>query len=203
MRKSVALIFGAVTVLTANAQVTDFVLQGQAGSGLLPGNEVPPATGSSASGAANGFIEFNPSDSGNGNQPTLRFDIDFSGLSGSVAGASIRGPADQTTGGASVLYDLAANFLNVTGPNSGSLQSPGSNPTPLTLTDNPNGTGYTIAQQETQLASGQWYIEVASSGFSMGEIRGNLVPVPEPSQYAALTGFALAGFAVIKRRRAN
>jgi hypothetical protein len=195
MFRNVAIFFGVVlSVASTRAALLDFALQGQAGSGLLPGNEPGPASGSTASGSANGPIQYDPV------MHQLTFDIDFSNIHQPLAGATIRGPADQTSS-AAILYDLVAgDFLTQPGANSYNLKSPGAGGT-LTLVDNANGSTFSIAQQETQLSSGLWYIQIAGDGptFSMGEIRGNLVAVPEPVLYVPLTGAALALFGGMSR----
>jgi len=195
MRKTIAISL-ASSALGLQAAVFDFSLAGNGGSGLLPSNEIPPITGSTASGSANGPIQYNDSN----NQ--LTFDISFSVPSGATF-ASIKGPADANTGGADNLYIFhASDYFNGEGAPSGSLTSPGiSSPTPLTLVANPNGVpNYSIAQQESDLKAGLWYIEIASNDHAFGEIRGNLTLVPEPGQYAMLTGLALAGYAAIRRK---
>lgn len=158
---------------------------------MLPSNEAPPVS-SSGSGIPTGNIHY---DTGN-NQ--LTFSIPFSNLSSGALTAAIKGPADITTGGAPVLYDLTSGYLSGAGATSGSITSPGIGGT-LTLTPNPNGSGLSIAQQENDLNNGLWYIELTSQNFQFGEIRGNLTPIPEPSHYAALTGLALAGYVAIRR----
>ncbi len=52
----------------------------------------------------------------------------------------------------------------------------------------------------SQLLAGNWYVNVHSQLYPGGEIRGQFVPVPEPSTYA-LGGAALLGAAVVLRRR--
>lgn len=54
--------------------------------------------------------------------------------------------------------------------------------------------------QIDELRSGLWYINVHSATYPGGEIRGQLLPVPEPSTYA-LGAVALLGAAVLIRRR--
>jgi len=184
--------------LELSAAIFDFDLQGQAGAGLLPGNNVPPnSTG--ASGSANGPIRYDDSN----NQ--LTFDISFSNLSDVLVAAEIRGPADFSSN-ANVLYDLAP-YTSGSGNTSGQfLSDPNGQGGVLTLIPNPSGSTYSIAEQENQLKSGLWYIEVHSSGtYSMGEIRGNLVAVPEPAQYATYTALALGGLMICRRlkRRAS
>ncbi len=59
--------------------------------------------------------------------------------------------------------------------------------------------GFTIAQQEAQLLSGQWYVNIHSVDFPAGEIRGQLTAIPEPHHYAAIAGLGLLGFAGYRR----
>jgi hypothetical protein len=72
----------------------------------------------------------------------------------------------------------------------------------VTLVENPEGRGYTIPQQETQLKSGQWFLNVGTRLHSQGEIRGQLLlAVPEPREYALATGIALAVLAIFRTRQ--
>ena len=113
----------------------------------------------------------------------------YSGLSGTVTAAHIHGPGAPGVP-AGVLYFLSspagfistgATFGNITGGN-------------LSLIDNPNGSGFTVAQQLTQLNSGLWYINIHTTTFGGGEIRGQIVAVPEPASAALLMlGVACAG----------
>jgi hypothetical protein len=51
-----------------------------------------------------------------------------------------------------------------------------------------------------QLTSGLWYVNVHSTLYPGGEIRGQFVPVPEASTYA-LGAAALLGIALLRRHR--
>ncbi|HTH09541.1 MAG TPA: CHRD domain-containing protein [Acidovorax sp.] len=55
-------------------------------------------------------------------------------------------------------------------------------------------------QVESDLLSGMLYLNVHSQLYPGGEIRGQLMPVPEPSTYA-LVGVGLLGVVVYLRRR--
>lgn len=106
------------------------------------------------------------------------FEIDyaFSGLLGPQTGAHIHGPATFGVN-APVLIPFA-------------LGSPISFETTLT------------AAQADQVLSGLWYVNIHSTVFPGGEIRGQIVPVPEPSTYA-IAGAAVLGLLVWRRRRAG
>ena len=103
MRKTI--VVGLVSsAFGLQAAVFEFGLAGNGGAGLLPSNEIPPVTGSTASGTANGPIQYNDSN----NQ--LTFNISFNVPSGATF-ASIKGPADINTGGADNLYTAPALLL--------------------------------------------------------------------------------------------
>lgn len=115
----------------------------------------------------------------------------YSGLSGTVTAAHIHGAAPPGVN-AGVLYFLTPTFT-ATGGTSGSINGT------LTLMDGMGG--FTIAQQLTQLNSGLWYINIHTSPtFSGGEIRGQIIPVPEPATWA-LGGLGLLGLLAWGRRK--
>jgi hypothetical protein len=119
----------------------------------------------------------------------------YSGLSGTVSAAHIHGPAGPGVS-AGVIYGLIPTFIT-SGANSGTIN--GGN---LSLVD---GTaGITLANQLTQLNSGLWYINIHSTTFGGGEIRGQIVVVPEPTTAALiLMGAGCAGLMLRRNRRQN
>lgn len=128
---------------------------------------------------------------------TLTFNnIGWSGLSADSTASHIHGPAAPGSP-AGVLYPTSPTYTAV-GPGIRSGTFSGT----LTLTANPNGTTWTIADQVTQLEGGQWYLNIHSTAFPGGEIRGQILPVPEPSVWALL-GLGLgAGLWRLRKRAA-
>ena len=116
----------------------------------------------------------------------------FSGLSGNVNNAHIHGPAPIGSP-AGVLYNLGGPIIPL-GSTAGTISGS------VNLIANPNGTTFTVAQQLAQLNSGQWYVNIHSTTFPGGEIRGQILLVPEPATWA-LGGLGLLGLFIWKRRK--
>jgi len=121
---------------------------------------------------------------------TLSFNnITFSGLSAPSTAGHIHGPAPAgvSTG---VLYTLGGPFFTL-GTTSGSINGT------LQLVAGPGG--FDLPTQITQLESSLWYINIHDSVFPGGEIRGQILPVPEPSALPLL-GIGVCGLWLSLRR---
>ena len=106
----------------------------------------------------------------------LSWDIAFSGLQGTETAAHFHGPA--------------------TPGNSAGIQIG------LPLSSPKIGTATLNATQESDLLNDLWYVNIHSTVAPSGEIRGQLLMVPEPQVYATLlAGLALVGWATRRRPR--
>lgn len=137
-------------------------------------------------------------------------DVNGVNLTADFAGMHIHGPAN-TENSAAILYNLideADLYPSQLGWTQGDPRDP-SDPLlrsgyfDLNMTLREGVGGLTIAQQEAQLLGNQWYVNIHSLGtYSAGEIRGQLMVIPEPHHYAAFAGLALLGFAGFRRYKA-
>jgi hypothetical protein len=185
----------------ANAAQVPFDLIGNAGVGLLPGNEVgnntPVSSGgpSSAIGGETGLGLIYDTDTN-----VLNFSYEFSGLSGGLANVqsgmhlhlagSLTDPLNSTGG---IVFNLnSGTDANVSlttpmvaiGSTSGSVA----------------GTATFTEAQEVDLFLGRYYLNIHTATYMGGELRGNLVAIPEPTS-VALVGFAMVGCGLWYRRR--
>ena len=181
----------AASVLTAQAGLFHFELEP---GGLLGANERPTPVVTTATG---GELEKNfPAEPGiyfDDTDNSLFINIawgdshGFTDLTGAYTQSHIHGPAgiNESTG---FLYPLTANTQ---GSFDGVIAQT------ITLSAN----AYSIQDQIDQLFAGEWYINIHSSAHGSGEIRGQLVPVPEPQTYAMIAALGLLGFAGYRRYR--
>jgi CHRD domain-containing protein/PEP-CTERM motif-containing protein len=131
------------------------------------------------------------------NGTTFSFNGSFGGLSGTVlnGGFHIHGPAapGQSTG---VIYPLFPTMTLNADQKSGTMNGS------ITLaTINPGSADpYTVSEQMTDLNNSLWYFNIHTTTFGGGEIRGQILPVPEPSTWA-LIGLGMLGALWSLRRK--
>ncbi len=181
---AMSVIFVTTLGQQAAADIFNLNFQGNAGFGLLPGNENPPVNSTAFGGETGGGLVYNDTTN------LLSIEFSFSDLTGGLFNAADggihihdAGPTDPFDNNGLVEINLNSGFANVPqGSTSGSIDLD------LTLTD----------AQEIELLNGQYYVNIHSGGFNGGELRGNLV-VPEPSTTLFL-GAAVLGL-VLRRKR--
>ncbi len=187
MIKRTLLIIGtlALTHLATDAAIVKFKLVGKAGSGLLPGNENHVVTNGGTGGMGPAGITYDTVTN------ILSLDVDwgsgngFSDLSGDAVAAHIHGITPSS--GSAAFHENAGVLYNLAGILDGSATSGGI-----------NGDVAVAPANEAALLNGQTYINVHTERNGPGEIRGQLVAVPEPAWFGALL---LPMFLVFRRRR--
>ena len=119
----------------------------------------------------------------------------FSGLTTPSTLGHIHGPAPVGVN-ASPIYDLIQLGIVPLGVTAGSINGT------VQLVAKGTGGSYTVAQQISDLNNSLWYVNIHDSTFPGGEIRGQIVPVPEPSTFA-LFGVGGVGLICWVRRRVS
>lgn len=174
------------TVFRVNAAIIPYDLTGTAGSGLRAGNEPGAITGGTGGEIGAGIFLDDAT-----NILTLNVgwgsSQGFTDLSSLANNSHIHGPTAANNGSgftqtAGVLFTLTRSSSAVTG---GSF-----NPNTVTLT----------AANVTDLNNGKFYINIHTVNNGGGELRGFIVPVPEPST-AVLATVGVLGL-LARRRRA-
>lgn len=174
---------------SAPAAILLFDLQGKAGAGLLAGNENSVVTGAFGSGGESGAgITYDDAS----NILTLNFawgsGNGFTNLTGNATIGHIHGPT--VSSGAASFNENAGVMIGLDGlAGWNNSASAGGFSNSVTLT----------AGQETNLLAGQLYLNVHTSTNGGGEIRGNLVAVPEVS--SAMISILGLGILAGRRRR--
>ncbi len=120
---------------------------------------------------------------------TLNFSGSFSGLTTAATGAHIHGPGAVGVS-AAVIYNLGNAGIPL-GATSGAISG--------SVTLAAIG-AYTVAQQISDLNNSLWYFNIHNSTFGGGEIRGQIVPVPEPGTLALVGLGGLGLFGALRRR---
>ena len=189
MKKLIILSFALSLCCQLQAVVIAFNLEGLGGAGLLPGNELHGVTSGGTGGESGGGISYDTDTniltinaawgSGNG----------FTDLSGAATSAHIHG---VTSSGAAGFNETAGVKYNLSSILSTSASSGGL-----------SGTIAIGGSDENSLLNGQTYINVHTVLNAGGEIRAQLVAVPEPATYGLLIGLGCGLFAALRRRTQN
>jgi hypothetical protein len=111
---------------------------------------------------------------------TLSLNGTYSGITTTMSAGHIHGPAGIGTN-AIVIYDLIALGV-LSGTTSGTFNGNVN----LIASPNANPNYSSIANQITDLNAGLWYLNIHNSTFPGGEIRGQILLIPEPSSLALL-----------------
>jgi hypothetical protein len=179
----------AILATQANAEIIQFNLVGKAGTGLLSGNENGTVLGTPGSGGEIGAgITFDTATNiltviagwGTANG--------FTNLSGNALAGHLHGPVGADAPAAFTL-DATVKY--------GLDDKPGWNP--AAGNGGFNGTVSILTSDTASLLAGRFYMNVHTGTNAGGEIRGNLVVVPEPSSIA----LALSGAALLALRRSR
>lgn len=187
----------------AHAAVFDLDLgpASESGAGMHPGN----TAGNVSSGASGG--ELNTRDplkagiSYDDENHVLSINIGwgntygFTDLQGTPSLLEIGGPVSVPRTEGNSLYNLYSFHPGFFGESTRDGFFTGT----LQLEKDPSGSAYSIEAQEADLRAGLWYLNLRTTAYPGGEIRGQLIPVPEPETYAMCAGLGLLGFAMYRR----
>ena len=195
IRARVLALLSSIMVMLAafgpvRADILPFDLLGKAGPGLLPGNETGTVNGTPGSGGelGSGILFDNVSlqltinvgwGSGNG----------FTDLTGTANSGHIHQPTPSAP---------PASFNEATGVLIGLNGLPGYNSS--ATNGGFNGTVSLTTDQATALTEGRLYLNFHTTTNPGGEIRGNMILVPEPGM-TALVAIGGGGLLLLLRRR--
>lgn len=182
-------IMGCALLLMASASQATLIemnFRGNAGAGLLPGNENPAVPSAASGGEVGGGLVYDDVTN------TLSLEFEFAGLTGGLFDAADggihlhdAGAADPFGANGPIEINLNSGFANVAFGSLGGMVD-----LDVVLTD----------AQEIELLNGQYYLNIHSDVFRGGELRGNLVrAIAEPGS-ALLLLAGLAGLGLGRRK---
>ena len=190
MAKLLFVLFALMCLGMSGVQATPILY-----SATLSGSNEVPANASPGTGTA--IVAYDPI------AHTLSLDVTFSGLSGNTTAAHIHCCAPPGANAA-----VATSLPSFLGFPAGVVSGLYSQVFDLTLASSFNAAfvaanGGTVLGAEAALsnglAGGNAYLNIHTTAFPGGEIRGNLAPVPEPTTLG-LIGLGLAGFGYARKR---
>lgn len=186
MIRLIIAVLAAVITLPAHATLLSWIsFLDVAQAGLLPTGTSNPAT---ASGSGTAFGTYDTDSN------VLTYTVEVSGLSGNATLAHFHFGAPGVYRGPIRVERPTLSLDTLAGAKSGMFS--GSEDLDL-ITDPPLPAGG-VDQLESELLAGLWYINIHTTAFPAGEIRGQ-VTVPEPAGLA-LVGLGLILAAFIRRR---
>jgi hypothetical protein len=199
MRTLLAALFALTFCVRSHAVIISYYdLIGTAGAGLLPGNETPVIALGGTGGEIGAGIFLDDGDDADPNTNFLTVSNvgwgssqGFTDLTSAANNSHIHGPTSNNFG-----FNGTANFTQTAGvlfnlTRSSNLATGGTfTSAPISLT----------AANVGDLNNGKFYINIHTGNNGGGELRGFIVPVPEPGSFGAMA-LGLAGLIGLRRIR--